>query len=185
MYDGVPTTCAELRVQGAVGQLLLAVALATPKSITLGTGLPSCIATRMFVGFRSRWMIPFWWACCTAAQTGDEQLQPVLDASLRASQYSRDRHALNQLHHEEGPAVVGRAGVEQLGDVRMVHQRDGLPLGLEPRQDRLGRATLDRMSLTATQRLTGSVWSAIQTVPMPPSPICWSSLYRPAMTAPS
>ena len=39
------------------------------------------------------------------------------------------------------------------------------------------------MSLTATSRLTGSVCWAIQTVPMPPSPICSSSLYGP-MTAP-
>ena len=35
------------------------------------------------------------------------------------------------------------------------------------------------MSLSATSRLTGSVCSAIQTVPMPPSPICSSSLYGP------
>ena len=44
------------------------VALARPKSITLGTGMPSWFSTRMFVGFRSRWMIPFWCACCTAEQ---------------------------------------------------------------------------------------------------------------------
>ena len=41
-----------------------------------------------------------------------------------------------------------------------------------------------RISLTAIRHLTGSVWSAIQTEPIPPSPICWSSLYRPAMTVP-
>ena len=39
------------------------------------------------------------------------------------------------------------------------------------------------MSLTATRRLTGSVCWAIQTVPMPPSPICSRSLYGP-MTVP-
>ena len=39
------------------------------------------------------------------------------------------------------------------------------------------------MSLSATSRLTGSVCWAIQTVPMPPSPICSSSLYGP-MTVP-
>ena len=26
-------------------------------------------------------MMPFWWACCTAWQTGDEQLQPLPRAS--------------------------------------------------------------------------------------------------------
>ena len=43
----------------------------------------------------------------------------------------RDRHAFDQLHDEVGPAAVGRAGVEHLGDVRMVHHRQRLPLGLE------------------------------------------------------
>jgi hypothetical protein len=35
------------------------VALANPKSMTLDTGLPSWLSTRMFEGFKSRWMIPF------------------------------------------------------------------------------------------------------------------------------
>jgi hypothetical protein len=33
--------------------------LATPKSITLGTGRPSYSATSTFDGLMSRWMIPF------------------------------------------------------------------------------------------------------------------------------
>ena len=39
------------------------------------------------------------------------------------------------------------------------------------------------MSLSATSRLTGSVCSAIQTVPMPPSPICSQQLVRPDQRA--
>ena len=59
MYSGVPATPPK-----AVNRLCSVsrrplVALARPKSITLGTGLPSWLSTRMFVGFRSRWMIPF------------------------------------------------------------------------------------------------------------------------------
>jgi hypothetical protein len=42
------------------------VALAMPKSITLTIGLSSCSVTRILEGFRSRWIIPFWWACWTA-----------------------------------------------------------------------------------------------------------------------
>ena len=42
---------------------------------------------------------------------------------------------LTQLHHEVGPAAVGRAGVKHARDVRMIHHRQGLPLGLEPRDD--------------------------------------------------
>ena len=41
-------------------------------------------------------------------------------------------HALDQLHHEVRPAAVGRARIEHLGDVGMIHHRQGLPLGLEP-----------------------------------------------------
>src|SRR2546425_12243865 len=36
-----------------------AVALAMPKSMTLGTGTPSLTVTRMFEGLMSRWMMPF------------------------------------------------------------------------------------------------------------------------------
>jgi hypothetical protein len=63
-----------------------------------------------------------------------EQLQPVprRDAALVAE--PGDRHALDQLHDEERPAVLGRPGVEHPGDVRVVHHRQGLPLGPEPGQ---------------------------------------------------
>ena len=43
-----------------------------------------------------------------------------------------DRDALDQLHHEVGSAVIGGAGVEDLGDVGVVHQGQGLALGPEP-----------------------------------------------------
>ena len=50
----------------------------------------------------------------------------------------------HQFHHEVRPARLGRAGVEHLGDVRMVHQRQRLPLGLEAGDDLLGvHAQLD------------------------------------------
>src|SRR5262249_2713300 len=41
------------------------------------------------------------------------------------------------------------------------------------------------ISLTATNRLTGSVCRAIQTVPIPPSPTSSTSLSLPAMTVPA
>ena len=47
-----------------------AVALATPKSMTFGTGLSSIQRDRTLFGLISRWMIPFWWACWIAWQTG-------------------------------------------------------------------------------------------------------------------
>ena len=45
------------------------------------------------------------------------------------------RDALDQLHDEEGAAVGGRAGVEDAGDVGVVHQGQGLALRLEAGQD--------------------------------------------------
>ena len=108
------------------------VALAMPKSITLGTGTPSMSVTRMFDGLRSRWMIPFWWACCTAWQTRTNSSSRSADRELLAVAVVGDRDAADQLHDEVGPARLGGAGVEHPGDVRVVHQRQGLPLGLEP-----------------------------------------------------
>ena len=48
----------------------------------------------------------------------------------------RERNALHQFHHEKWPAIFGRAGIENLGDVRVVHQGQSLPLGLKPGEDR-------------------------------------------------
>jgi hypothetical protein len=45
------------------------VALANLKSITFGTGSSSCKSTRMFEGFKSRWLIAFWSGCWTVEQT--------------------------------------------------------------------------------------------------------------------
>ena len=69
MYSGVPIICAK-PVNSVLSVSCWPVALAMPKSITLATGTPSCSVTRTLDGLMSRWMIPFWWACCTAWQTG-------------------------------------------------------------------------------------------------------------------
>ena len=112
-------------------------ALASPKSMTLGTGTPSWLSTRMFVGFRSRWMIPFWCACCTAEQIWRKSSSRSRQAKLVLVAIFGERDALHQLHDEERAARLGRAGVEDLGDVRVVHQCQRLPLGFEPGQDGL------------------------------------------------
>ena len=62
MYSGVPTTWFT-PVFSSESTRLAPVALATPKSITFGTGRSSTIVTNTFDGLISRWMIPFWWAC--------------------------------------------------------------------------------------------------------------------------
>ena len=62
-----------------------------PKSMILGTGTPSCSVTRILDGLMSRWMMPFWWACCTAWQTGTNKLQPLLGGQFVIVTVLRDR----------------------------------------------------------------------------------------------
>ena len=133
MYSGVPTT-APNPVNSVCSVSGWPAALATPKSITFGTGRPSYRATRTLDGLRSRWMTPFWWACWTAWQTGTNSSSRSRGVSRCVVAVLGDRDALDQLHDEVRPAVGGRPGVEHLGDVRVVHQGQGLPLGLEPGQ---------------------------------------------------
>ena len=63
------------------------IALATPKSITLGTGLSSYMVTSTLDGLMSRWMMPFWWACWIAWQTGTNSASRSRGVSLLSSQY--------------------------------------------------------------------------------------------------
>ena len=70
-----------------------------------------------------------------AAAHLDEQLQPLPRGKTLIVAVPGDRRPLDQLHDEVGPAGVGCAGVEHAGDVRVVHQRQGLALGLEAGDD--------------------------------------------------
>jgi hypothetical protein len=96
MSSGVPIICAKA-VNSVFSVSSCPSALATPKSITLTTGVVSWTVTRTLLGLRSRWTIPFWWACCTAWQTetnsasrcrGVRWLRPqysVIDSPLTSS----------------------------------------------------------------------------------------------------
>ncbi len=58
MYAGVPIICrCSVKSVRVVSSAL--VALAIPKSITFGTGTPSCSVISTFDGLMSRWMTPF------------------------------------------------------------------------------------------------------------------------------
>ena len=83
-------------------------------------------------------MIPFWWACCTAWQTWTNSSSRSRSGELVLVAVVGQRDAVDQLHHEIGPARVGRPRVEHLGDVGVVHQGQGLPLGLEAGDDLRG-----------------------------------------------
>ena len=61
-------------------------------------------------------MIPFWWACCTAWQTGTNSSSRSRGVRRLSSQYVGDRHALDQLHDEVRPA--GRRSPRRRGPWR-------------------------------------------------------------------
>jgi hypothetical protein len=76
----------------------------------------------------------------------DEQLEAVARRQAVAVAVVGDGHAVHQLHHEVGPARVGGAGVQDAGNVLVVHQRQGLALGLEAGDDLAGvEARLDHL----------------------------------------
>ncbi len=64
-----------------------------------------------------------------------KQRQPGGDVESVGVAILGDRDALDQLHDEEGPAVGGRAGVQHAGNIRMLHERQGLALRLEAGQN--------------------------------------------------
>jgi hypothetical protein len=61
----------------------------------------------------------------------NKQLQPRggLQGTLVAE--ISDLNSLDEFHYKIRPAALGRAGVEDVGNVRMVHQRKRLSLGLK------------------------------------------------------
>ena len=59
MYSGVPMSWAK-PVNMVFSVSCWPMALATPKSMILGTAAPSISVTKMLDGLISRWMIPFW-----------------------------------------------------------------------------------------------------------------------------
>src|SRR5262249_42220362 len=106
----------------------LSVALAMPKSITLGIAPPSCSITSTFDGFRSRWITPFWCACWTARQTARNNAIRSFVGILSRSQYWVIGAPLDVLHHEVWAASAGPASVGDPCDIRVVHHRQRLAL---------------------------------------------------------
>ena len=131
MYSGVPTICAEAGEQRLLGQLLpgrlghaevdhLRHRLAVVERDQDVGRLEVAVDDPLLVGVLHR------------LADRHEQLQPLAAASAGcSSQYSVIGTPWTSSMTKYGRPVVGRAGVEDLGDVRVVHQRQGLPLGLE------------------------------------------------------
>ena len=66
-----------------------------------------------------------------ALADGDEQRQPLAGRELLAIAVFGDRLTSDQLHREVRSSRVGHTAIEHLGDVRVIHHGQGLPLGFE------------------------------------------------------
>ena len=67
----------------------------------------------------------------------NEEFEPVPDLELLLIAILRNRQPGHVLHHEVRLALWRRPGVKHLGDGRMIHDRQRLPLRLEALHDRL------------------------------------------------
>jgi hypothetical protein len=65
----------------------------------------------------------------------DEELKPVRHRKIALVAVLRDRHAAHELHDEVRPAARVAPASKHARDPRMVHHRERLPLGVEPRDD--------------------------------------------------
>ena len=89
MYSGVPTIAAELGEQRAARSAAAPVALATPKSMTFGTGRPSCSGDQDVRRLEVAVDDPLLMRVLDRLADLDEQLQPLRASSAAAaSQYS-------------------------------------------------------------------------------------------------
>ncbi len=68
---------------------------------------------------------------------GEEQVQPLANLQLLAVAVVGDGLALHVVHHEERLAIGRGAGVEHLGNGRMIHHRQRLPFRTEALQNRI------------------------------------------------
>jgi hypothetical protein len=64
-----------------------------------------------------------------------EQPQTLVGVETVLVAVPRDRNALDQLHREVRSALLRRAGVEDVGDIGVIHEGEGLALTLESCDD--------------------------------------------------
>ncbi len=61
----------------------------------------------------------------------DEQSQPLVQVQLVSITILGDGNPMHEFHHEIGTPGLGRAGIEHPGDVRVIHDGEGLPQTLQ------------------------------------------------------
>ena len=123
---------AHLREHRLFGQPAAWIALATPKSMIFGTGVIVVLGDQHVGWFDVAVNDSLLMRVLDGVADVDKQLQPLADGQLVFVTVLRDRNALDQFHRKERPTAVGGAGIQDVGDIGMVHHRQRLPLGLEP-----------------------------------------------------
>ena len=128
MYAGVPSTVPSWVAAPASWERSCDRAI--PKSRILSC--PSPVTSR-FSGFRSRWTIPFLWASASAPRSS---LMRSATSSGGSGPWTSSRSASvlprEQLHHQEGAAVVVDPVVVNRHDPRVPHGVGCVPLAYEP-----------------------------------------------------
>ncbi len=161
MYPSVPITLPAL-VAWVASRPMGSIALAMPKSMIRGAGLPSISVTSTLEGFRSRWMIALRCACCTPSQTCMNRASRAGSGSCLASQYSVIGWPSTYSMTKYGCP----SGVEPASKTLAIVGCSMIARACRSASKRLSRAASKRparTSLRATRRVTGSVCSASQT----------------------
>src|ERR1700689_931549 len=133
MYPGVPTN-PPARVTNVPRCDCSEIALASPKSIMRGTGLPSTSTTRMFVGFRVAMNNCFLMRVLHAFTYFCENKQALARRETLLVAVFGDGQALHILHGKVRLAFGRGTGVENLGDGGVIHHGKRLPLQIEAYQ---------------------------------------------------
>src|SRR5437762_2027644 len=65
----------------------------------------------------------------------NEEFDPLFNCQMLCITETRDRDSFHEFHDEVGESTICGTGIQDVGDVGMLHQRQCLPLTLEPSND--------------------------------------------------
>src|ERR1700757_466276 len=85
----------------------------------------------------------------------DEEFHPLADSESVFIAVGRYGNTGHKLHHEVGPAIRSRAGIEHFGDGGVIHKSQGLALGLKAGRNLPGvHSSLDELDSDTTAHRT-------------------------------
>ena len=134
----------EGREHGLVGQALIGGGFGDAEINDLGHGHAVVIGHKYVGGFDIAMNDAFLVRVLNGPANLHEQIKPIMGGKVVLVAVIGDFDAAHQFHDKKRPARDRRARVQDPGNVRMIHQGQGLPFRLKPGDDRLGiHAQLD------------------------------------------